>query len=311
MNVKQLLALAAGGGLLWLARRRSQEELVERRLPTFYREKVCLITGASSGIGAEFARQLAGCGARVAIAARREEKLHEVAGEIAARTEGMRVDAPLVLRGDVTDPADRARWVDSVLAEWGRFDMLVNNAGITRGQRFAEIPPDEIDHLLDVNLRGLIHLTHLVAPHMIDHHSGLIVNVASIAGRMALPYITLYAASKYGIVGFSEALRRELQQDGIWVMTLLPGFTSTEMVKEETQKKMAAYGVQTLPARQVVREALIGAVLGRGEVMVAGPMMTFAVQMNRILNGIQDMLVGRFLVHAMSELAITHSNEKS
>ena len=196
--------------------------------------KVALITGASSGIGEATALVLAGAGARVAIAARRADRLDALAGRIAkAGGEALKIKA------DVTDNDEVTGMVDKVVAEWGRLDILVNNAGQMLLSPLAEARGDDLRHMVELNLTALMEITRIALPHL-KQSRGHIVNVASVAGRVASPGSSGYAATKFGVVGFSEAVRREVYSDKVRVTVIEPGLVMTELGDHITNEDMKA-----------------------------------------------------------------------
>ena len=184
-----------------------------------------IVTGASSGIGAATARELARRGARVALAARRVDLLDEVAGAIiAAGGEALAVPT------DVARPDDLEALVRRVTEQWERVDILVNNAGRGWSSAFARQPPGEISEGLMINLGSAVLLTRAVLPGMIARRRGHIINIASVAGHIGVS--PLYSATKFGLRGFSLALRRELLGTGVHVTSLSPGFIRTNMNRD-------------------------------------------------------------------------------
>ncbi len=184
--------------------------------------QTALITGASRGLGRHTALRLARAGMRLALCARHRSDLERVAREVETLG-GEALVCPL----DVRD----VRQIDAAVARtrdaFGRIDVLINNAGLGWYKPFTEWTREEIDATLDVNLRGLIHLTHAVLPHMLECEHGYIVNVASDIGRRVIPNMAAYVAAKHGVVGFSGALLREVKDRGIRVSVLLPGIIDT------------------------------------------------------------------------------------
>ncbi len=178
--------------------------------------KVVLITGASEGIGAACVSEFRERGANVSITARSEDKLRAVAG----------ADA-LVTPGDITIPETRRRVVDATLERFGRIDILVNNAGAGLYSPAWSAPEEQVRALFELNLFAPLALVQLVAPHMREQRSGVIVNIGSIAGRITLPWFTLYSVSKYAIGSLTDGLRMELKRDGIHAMTVCPGYVDT------------------------------------------------------------------------------------
>jgi short-subunit dehydrogenase len=188
------------------------------------KDQVVLITGASSGFGAEAARLFAKEGSLVILTARRLDRLERLAAEITA-SGGQAV--PLQL--DVTDRVQIDSVVQSVLENYRRIDILFNNAGFGRLKWLETLDPvRDIDLMIDVDLRGLIHVTRAVLPSMLARRSGHIINNSSIAGLIGAPLYTLYGAAKYGIRGFTDALRREVAPFGVKVSGLYPGPAETE-----------------------------------------------------------------------------------
>ncbi len=188
-------------------------------------EQVIIITGASSGIGGATARRLARGGARLVLGARRAEPLMALARELDPA--GTRV---LAVPADVTVEADRRRLVDTALERFGRIDALVNNAGYgTRGP-LERVPVELIRRNFETNLFSLIALTQLVAPHLRGQGSGRIVNIGSVAGRIARPLSAVYDSTKHALEAVTDGLRGELAPFGVQVVLVRPGFILTEFV---------------------------------------------------------------------------------
>ncbi len=188
------------------------------------KNKVVLITGASSGFGEEAARQFARQGASVVLAARRIDRLQDLVAKIQA--EGGEAMATPV---DVTNGADVQNMVKSVVENYQRIDILFNNAGFGRLDWLENLDPArDIRTQIAVNLTGLIEVTRAVLPHMIAQKSGHIINMSSVAGWIGSPMYTVYAATKFGVRGFTDALRREVSVFGIRVTGIYPGPSSTE-----------------------------------------------------------------------------------
>ncbi|MBK6791784.1 MAG: SDR family NAD(P)-dependent oxidoreductase [Anaerolineales bacterium] len=185
------------------------------------KDKVVIVTGASSGIGAAAALEFGREGAKVVLAARRFERLQAVAHEIELMNTGAQA---LVVRTDISKFEDIERLVNQTLAAFGRIDVLVNNAGFGRLDWLEKLDPmEDIKGLMDVNVMGLIQTTRQVLPVMIRQRSGSIINICSISGLVGTPTYTIYSASKHAVHGFSEALRREVEPWGIHVSLLYPG----------------------------------------------------------------------------------------
>jgi short-subunit dehydrogenase len=183
--------------------------------------KVCVVTGASSGIGRATAHALAAQGAHVVLAARREDRLAEVAEEI--RGAG-RMAVPV--RCDVTEKIDVERLVAETEGTFGGCDVLVNNAGVPGGS-FNELTLEQIERVTAINYLGVLRCTKLFLPMLLTSR-GHIVNIASIAGRYAIPGSSVYTATKHAIAGFSESLYQELAPRGVTVTSVNPGLVVTE-----------------------------------------------------------------------------------
>lgn len=183
--------------------------------------RVIIVTGASSGIGAATARMLARAGARVVLAARREDELRRIAAEIVAAG-----GQALVVATDMAERSSIDALVGRTVDEYGRIDGIVNNAGVGGG---SSIEDDDVAmrRMLDVNLLGPARLVQAALPYLRRSPGAVIVNIGSVAGDIAVSGV--YSASKYGLRGLTDALRRELRRDGIAVVLVAPGFIRTEM----------------------------------------------------------------------------------
>ncbi len=178
--------------------------------------KTVLITGASAGIGAACAAAFRGRGANISVVARSRDKLEQVAG-----------GGAVVTAGDLTDPAVRERCVQNTLDRFGAIDVLVNNAGIGLYVPSWRADEAETRAVIELNLMTPLAMIRLVAPHMVQRGSGMIVNVGSIAGKVTLPWMTIYSASKYALASLSDGLRLELKHAGVKTMTVCPGYVKT------------------------------------------------------------------------------------
>ena len=180
--------------------------------------KVVLITGASQGIGAACAAEFARAGARLSLTARTGEGLRKTASP----------DALLTV-GDVTSDSDRRRIVDRTVERFGAVDILINNAGAGLYLPSWNAPLEEARWLMELNFFAVLALTQLVTPHMRARRNGMIVNVSSVAGKVPLPWMTLYSASKYALGALTEGLGMELRRDGVRAMTVCPGYVKTAL----------------------------------------------------------------------------------
>ena len=189
-----------------------------------------LVTGASSGIGAATAAALASQGAAVALAARRKDRLEELAAEI--RAQG---GTALVLESDITREAEATAAVERTVAELGRLDTLINNAGLMLLGPAADAPLDEWQRMVELNVLGLLYCAHAAIPHL-QHaaedgprHVADMVNISSVAGRHARNGNGVYSLTKFGVGAFSESLRQELAKRYVRISLVEPGATATEL----------------------------------------------------------------------------------
>lgn len=191
------------------------------------KDKVVLITGASSGFGEDAGRLFAKEGCRVVLAARRLERLQSLAEEI-QNAGGEALAIPV----DVNEPAEINVMVQTVLDLYGRIDILFNNAGFGSVDWFEDLDPvRNIETIIRVNLIGTMLVTHAVIGHMLKRRTGHIINMSSVAGLIAPPLLSNYSASKYGIRAFTDSLRREVAPFGIRVSGIYPGWAATEFWK--------------------------------------------------------------------------------
>lgn len=184
---------------------------------------VAVVTGASSGIGEAVAVGFAQRGAKVVLAARRKERLDGLVDRI-ERAGG----TALAIRCDVTDREQLASLPTVVREAFGPCDILVNNAGVPGGGTFANLTYQQIEDIIQVNVLGVMYGTRAFLPGMLKRRRGHIVNVASLAGRFATPGAAVYGASKHAVVAFSESLFYEVENEGVLVTAVNPGFVRTE-----------------------------------------------------------------------------------
>jgi NADP-dependent 3-hydroxy acid dehydrogenase YdfG len=191
---------------------------------------VAIVTGASSGIGEATALALAGEGAQVAIVARRAERLEQLATRVSEKG-----PQPLVIDADLSDPDQPQRVVDEVVAAQARIDVLINNAGVMLLGPVLDAPVEEWETMIDVNVRALLLCAHAALPHLLQaaeqgpRHVADMVNISSVAGRVANNSSGVYNLTKFGVGAFSESLRQEVTQRHVRVGLIEPGAVATEL----------------------------------------------------------------------------------
>lgn len=201
-------------------------------------DRVVAITGASSGIGEATALALAEAGAKVALAARRAERLEEIVRRIEAAG-----GEALAIPTDVADEAQANAFITAAAERFGRLDALVNNAGVMQLGPIDGAPTDEWRRMVDVNIFGVLYCTHATLPIMREAGGGHIVNVSSVGGKVVGTYSGVYSLTKFGLGAFTEALRRESIAAGIRVTLIVPGSTATEL-RSHTREEVLAETVQ-------------------------------------------------------------------
>jgi NADP-dependent 3-hydroxy acid dehydrogenase YdfG len=196
------------------------------------KDKVIIITGASSGIGEATAEKLAAHGAKVVLTARREDRLKELKKKI----EGAGGQA-LVIAADVTRKEDWKRVVEQTQESFGDVDVLINNAGLMPLSFAKKLKTDEWDKMVDVNIKGVLNGVAAVLPKMMDNKRGHIVNISSVAGRKLFPGGSVYCATKFAVRAFSEGLRNELAPEfNIRITAIEPGAVATELTDTITDE---------------------------------------------------------------------------
>jgi 3-oxoacyl-[acyl-carrier protein] reductase len=196
--------------------------------------KVALVTGASRGIGRAIALGLATEGARVAI---NYVSRADAATEVQAALHALGSDG-FPVQADVAVGIDVERMVTQVLAHYGQIDVLVNNATVHRGRRIQRLPEEDWDAVIDSCLKGAYHCCQHVVPHMLERHSGRIINISSCVGRIGWPGDTAYGAAKAGLVGFTRSLAKEVAAYGITANVVMPGYIPTDMTAALTPKNI-------------------------------------------------------------------------
>lgn len=252
-------------------------------------EQVVIVTGASAGIGREIALRLAQEQAWLVLAARSEDKLQRLADELTST--GVKA---LAVRTDVSDPNDLSDLVNRTIAEFGRIDVLINNAGIECFDYFERLETDEIIQTIETNLTSAILLTRLVVPHMLSQKSGAIINMASTAGKHCPAYESVYGATKAGLIAFTQGLRGEYLNHAITATAICPGFTRSggiydRMVAASGKKASGVLGSTTTTA---VAAAVVQAIRrGSPEIIVNFPPVRPAMVFREMFPRLGEMLV--------------------
>lgn len=197
------------------------------------KEKVALITGASSGIGVGVAKALAAKGVKVGLAARRKERLESLLREIRdAGGDGLAIEM------DVTDQQSVQKGTNALIEQFGGLDVLVNNAGLMPLSDVESLKVNEWNQMIDVNIRGVLNSTATALPHFMEKNAGHIINLSSIAGRKLFKGLGVYCATKYAVAAFSDIMRMEIAPKyNIRVTCIQPGLVATELFEQITDTK--------------------------------------------------------------------------
>jgi len=222
---------------------------------------VAIVTGASSGIGQAIALSLSGAGAKVALVGRRAERLDTLAAKI-RQAGGTAISIP----ADLTSSADAANVVARTMTEYGRLDTLVNAAGLMLNGPSIESPLAEWDQMIDINFRGLVYITKAALPHLIDAVGTStrsvvdVINISSVAGRVAAAQVAIYNATKFAVTAATEAWRQEFTKQSVRFSVIEPGATATELFKQKSgqwEGFTSMFGeVEQLHAEDVANAAL-------------------------------------------------------
>ncbi len=254
-------------------------------------QPVLIVTGASSGIGAAVARLFARQGYRISMGARRLDRLQATVADIEA--EGGQA---IAVQADLTRLEDIQRLVKNTLDQFTRIDILVNNAGFGRIKWLEQLDPtDDIQAQIQINLISAILMTREVLPYLFQQRSGHIINMASLGGLVASPTYTVYSASKFGLRGFTEALRREVGVYGIHVSAIYPGAVRTEFKQHAgIDRKTGRTTPESLLLKpEEVAQSVLKVVRRPRRALIIPWQMRFSVWMNQFFPGIVDRIVER------------------
>ena len=252
----------------------------------FLRDKVAIVTGASSGIGRATALALAARGACVALAARRESSLLELSNEI-KRVGGK----TLVLPTDVTRQDQVEAMTRTVLTQWGRVDILIANAGEYIQGPIVDLDPADLQRSLDINYFGGVYCIKAVLPPMLAQKSGHIVTVTSMDGKIGLPPDAPYVSAKFALTGFCEVLRQEVSDHGIAVTNVLPGRVDTVMIEH-----LRFSWVSPKISPESVAHSIIHAIRKRKPIVIVPPQAKLLYYINVFAPRLSDRL-SRFFRH--------------
>jgi short-subunit dehydrogenase len=248
-----------------------------------------LITGASSGIGRCLAEQAASLGARVALSARSEDKLDELAQQLTARGA-----SPLVIPADVTSEADRQRIMRTVVEQFEGLDVLINNAGVASFGHFADSSEAILRQVMEVNFFAPAELIRLAVPILEQGQQPAIVNIASMCGRRGLPAWAEYSASKFALCGLTEALRGEMVRFDVDVLLVLPGLTRSDFGRHllRNEGRMRIDFTHGMPVEDVAAGILLALRKNRTET-VLGWDARWILRANRFFPRFVDRMLGR------------------
>jgi short-subunit dehydrogenase len=253
--------------------------------------RIVIVTGASSGIGAALARRLAAEGAHVVLAARSEDKLNALGADLGEKA--------LVVPTDMADPAQVERLIRRTLERFGGVDILVNNAGFGLYGLLEETNWEHVRHMWEVNFFGAVQCTLAALPHLKERR-GIVINVSSVAGKIPLPYMAAYCASKSALNAFSDGLRMELKRSGVQVITVCPGRVRTNFHQAAYRDGKNLPGPFNRPdpsgisAERVVRATLRAMRWGRREVVVPWPL-RLAAGFRKLLPGLMELGLARIV----------------
>jgi NADP-dependent 3-hydroxy acid dehydrogenase YdfG len=256
-----------------------------------FKDKVAIITGASSGIGRATALALAEHGACLAIAARRESALSELAKEIRKRG-GQALSLPT----DVTQREQVEAMVQQALSQWGRVDILLANAGEYIRSPILDLDPADLQRSFDVNYFGGVYCIKAVLPHMLARKSGHILAVTSMDGKIGLPPDAPYVSAKFALTGFLEVLRQEVSDHGIAVTNVLPGRVDTMMIE---QLRFSWISPKISP--EVVARAIVDAIRKRKPIVIVPPQAKLLYYINVFAPRLSDRLSRFFRLEGWTE----------
>lgn len=257
-------------------------------MPQPFENKVAVITGGTSGIGKALAIDLLKAGAKVAVCARKQDALHAMSREL-------NTDALFTYVADVSKEEDCKAFIEQTIAQFGKVDILINNAGISMRALFNGVNLSVLKQLMDINFWGTVYCTNYALPSILAN-KGTIVGVSSIAGYRGLPGRTGYSASKFAMQGFLESLRTELLHTGVNVMWVCPGFTASNIRNTALNEKGGVQGETPLDegklmSAEAVAAAINNSIAKRKRTLVLTTQGKLTVFLSKILPGFLDGMV--------------------
>jgi short-subunit dehydrogenase len=258
------------------------------------KNKVIIITGASSGIGKALSQELVSHGAYISIAARKEEKLIELKNKL-CKEFSLPDNQILTTSTDVSKQNDCQNLIEQTLKHFGRIDILINNAGISMRALFEEVELDVIHRVMDVNFWGTVYCTKFALPHILSAH-GSIVGISSVAGYRGLPGRTGYSASKFAMQGFLEVLRTENIKKGLHVLTACPGFTksnirNTALTKDGKEQAESPRDEDKMMSAETVAKHIVKAIIKKKRTIILTTQGKLTVLLNKLFPKMMDKIV--------------------
>jgi dehydrogenase/reductase SDR family member 7B len=258
------------------------------------KDKVVVITGGNSGIGRALAFEFGGKGSKIVITGRNLEALREVENELSAKNIEV-----LALQADVTKMEDNQRMAEETLKHFGKIDILINNAGISMRAFFEEVDVAVIEQLMDVNFFGAIYATKCCLPHIIKQQ-GSVIGISSIAGYRGLPARVGYSASKFALQGFLEALRAEMLEKGVHVLTACPYYTASNirfrsLTKDGSIQNDSPRDEDKMMTAEECARQIYKATLKRKKILVLAFMGKLTVWLNKLFPSFMDRMVVNFI----------------
>ncbi len=249
-----------------------------------------ILTGASSGLGLELARELSAAGVRLVLNARRVDKLESLAKEISAAG-----GECFFVPGDISEPNVRSQLVEACVEQLGGIDCVLNNAGVGAMGRFDEASPERIRKVFEVNFFAATELTRICLPHLVAGNDSLVVNIGSVLGHRGAPLKSEYSASKFALHGFSDALRAELSKTGVGVLLVSPSTIDSGFFDASIEDKTGRNWVgRNAMSPEYVAGRVVRAMIGRRHEIILPFSGKVLVWLDRLLPGLANRLVARY-----------------